>query len=348
MNRTRTVKYLVVVGAVLGVGLIASAAEKKGKADAKQSNVLTAVKVKTAPKLDGKVDDVWKQAQPLTVKVIDGANLPGGETDVSLRAVYSGEMVYFLAQYKEPTQSFRRAPWQKQADGTWTKMKDPKDKGGDNNVYYEDKFGWAWNISALAFEKQGCAYACHTGEGSKPYGNKYTEKPGERFDLWHMKSVRTGSQGQADDGYVDDTRFDQKNPNAGRKNDPKTGGGYEDNQTEDKKLPKFARKGNKAAPPYWITDAEKEPFDDSKYKPKDEVPGIVVAPFAGDRGDVAVGMQWRDGTWTLEFARKLVTGSEFDVQFKDMKKTYAFGVAVFDNAQVRHAYDADVHFLKFQ
>lgn len=338
-------KYLGAVAVLLGV-MVAGAAEPKNAAS-KKADRLQAVKVKAPPKLDGKVDELWKQAKPLTIKVIDGANLEGGETEVTLRAVYTPDTVYFLAQYKDPTQSFRRAPWQKQPDGSWQKLKDPNDKGGDNNLYYEDKFGWAWNLTAPGFEKEGCAYACHTGEG-KPFGNKYTEKPGERFDLWHMKSVRTGTQGQADDGYVDDTRADEKNPNAGRKNDPKTAGGYEDNQTEDKKLPKFALKGNKAAPPYWIVDKEKEPFDDAKYKPGDEVPGIVVAPFSGDRGDVAVAMSWANGMWTLEFSRKMVTGSEFDVQFKDMKKQYAFGVAVFDNAQVRHAYDPEVRFLEFK
>lgn len=40
--------------------------------------------------------------------------------------------------------------------------------------------------------------------------------------------------------------------------------------------------------------------------------------------------------WTMEIARKLVTGSRYDVQFNDLKKTYPFGVAVFNNAQVRH------------
>ena len=45
---------------------------------------------------------------------------------------------------------------------------------------------------------------------------------------------------------------------------------------------------------------------------------------------------------TIEIARKLVTGSDFDVQFNDPKKQYAFGVAVFDNAQVRHAYTPGV------
>jgi hypothetical protein len=59
-------------------------------------------------------------------------------------------------------------------------------------------------------------------------------------------------------------------------------------------------------------------------------------------------MRWEKGMWTVEFARKLVTGSEFDVQFNDPKKAYSFGVAVFDNAQVRHAYADGVHFLKFK
>ena len=51
---------------------------------------------------------------------------------------------------------------------------------------------------------------------------------------------------------------------------------------------------------------------------------------------------------TVEFSRKLVTGSEFDVQFNDLKKEYAFGVAIFDNAQVRHAFSSGVFNLKFE
>ena len=47
-------------------------------------------------------------------------------------------------------------------------------------------------------------------------------------------------------------------------------------------------------------------------------------------------------------SRKLVTTGEFDVQFKDLKKEYAFGVAVFDNAQVRHAYNTGVLKLRFE
>ena len=37
-------------------------------------------------------------------------------------------------------------------------------------------------------------------------------------------------------------------------------------------------------------------------------------------------MSYKDGVRTSVFWRKLVTGSEYDVQFKRLKKEYAFGV----------------------
>ena len=331
---------LLIVG--LGLGLLSWPIE------AQQKNILAAKKVTAPPALDGTLDQAWKSAQPLTVKALGGKNLPGGSTEVSLRAVYTADTVYFYMQYKDPTQSFRRGPWVKQADGSWQKLKDPNDKGGDNNLYYEDKMAMIWNVNSPAFETKGCMAACHTGEG-KPYGNKYLQNPGEKADIWHWKSVRTGSVGQIDDQYLDATRYDpEKAKEAGRKSDPKTGGGYVDNVSDDKKGPKFASKGNKPAPPYWIVDAEKEPFDDGKYKAGDEVPGIIVAPFAGDRGEISIKSSWKDGAWTHVFWRKLATGSESDVQFNDMKKAYAFGVAVFDNAQVRHAFTPGALKLKFE
>ena len=46
------------------------------------------------------------------------------------------------------------------------------------------------------------------GEPGKPFGNKYTGDETELGDIWHMKSVRTGSVGQLDNQYLDSTRFD--------------------------------------------------------------------------------------------------------------------------------------------
>lgn len=343
--------------AAISLGMSASAAD-----------TLVAAKVARAPKLSsGAADPAWAKAKPLKVALAAGANFKDGETVVTLRSVYSGDTLYVLAQYADPTESVRRSPFQKQADGTWKKVRDPDDKGGDNTKFYEDKFAFIWNIgnSIKGFAEQGCAVACHLGEG-KPYGNKYTENDGETGDMWHLKMIRTGYIGQTDDQFLDSTRYDkEKSPNAGRKTEPKAGGGYTDVKLVDGRPEFMDRSGLPAREPapvkvasakklpaiaattYYLREESKAPFDDAKFKPGDEVASISVAPFTGDRGDIATHAQWRGGKWTMVFARKLVTGSKYDVQFDDLKGSYAFGVAAFDNAQVRHAVHAGALRLKF-
>ena len=158
------------------------------------------------------------------------------------------------------------------------------------------------------------------------------------------------NDGQIDDQYLDSTPYSPDTPAAGRKSDPRESGGYADNVSEDKTQPMWM--GPDGAPrdgsPGYLLDAEKRPFDDSLFAEGDMVPSVVKAPFIGDRGNIGAGWQWQDGMWTLEFGRALVTESEFDVQFEDLTQLYHFGVAVFDNAQVRHAYQEDVAILVFK
>ena len=303
-------------------------------------NTLVVAKAATAPTLDGNAGDaVWASARPLSVKLSGGANFgTAGETTVTLKAVTSGDTIYFLLQYADPTESKRR-PSKKQADGSWKKLTDPNDKGGDDNVYYEDKWSLMWNIndSVAGFNQSGCAVMCHVGEG-KPFGNKYTSKPGELADMWHMKGSRNGVFGQVDDQYVDNTRYDPKtSPNAGRKGDP-GGPDYTAFSLVNGK-PQYMSKDGRAANAggtYYIKDGDQVAFDD-KFKPGDEVASYVVHRLKDDRADIQVAYRWQNGTWTYEVARKLTTGSKFDVQFSDRAKTYYFGMAAFDNAQVRHA-----------
>lgn len=318
---------------------------------------IIAAKTSVAPKLDGVADDaIWKSAPVYKFKAVKGVNFKDnkGETDGTVQAAYTGDMLYLLITYDDPTYSVRRSPYQKQADGTWKKLSDPNDKGGDNNVYYEDKLALIWNIDGGIFgfnERFGCQAACHAGEPGKPYGNKYTMEDGEMGDMWHLKYVRGGAIGQVDDQYLDATRFDpEKAKEAGRKSDPKTGGGYEDVKLVGGK-PEFMNKDGKAANAggtYWLKAEDKAPFDDSKFKAGDEVASIIIAPFTGDRGDIATGAKWANGKWTVEIARKLVTGSKFDVNFSDLSKGYGFGLGLFDNAQVRHAFTQEPLILKFQ
>lgn len=306
------------------------------------ANTLLALKVATAPKLDALADDAaWKTAPEMKIAAAGGQNFKGGATSATMKAVYVNDTVYFLLQYDDPTLSVQRSPFVKQADGSWKKLVDPDDKGGDNNKYYEDKFSMIWPISTIPnFDKQGCFVSCHAGEPGKPYGNKYLAE-GLTADIWHWKAQR--NVGQVDDQYLDSTKYDkEKSPEAGRKSDPNDGGGYKNNIDANTKLPAFGLAGNKPAGAgnYIILDDVKVPFDATKYKEGDMVPGIYAAPYKGDRGDISAAWKWADGKWTIEFGRKLDTGSKTDVQFKDLKATYYFGVAIFDNAQVRHAFQS--------
>jgi len=305
----------------------------------------------------GAADSVWANARPLSAALTGGANFgakPGdkGETTVTLKAAYTADMLYMLIQYKDPTNSVRRGPYQKQADGSWTKLKDPADKGGNDNVYYEDKWAMLWPINeatAKQFDKEGCAMACHEGQG-KPFGNKYTNQPGQILDMWHMKGVRTGPWGLVHDQYTDDTRYDAKTaPNAGRKGDPGPGE-YTGIKLVNGK-PEFMVRGgmpSNASGAYYIKKGEEVPFDDSKFKAGDEVASIIINSQAGtDAGDVKTFNSYANGTHTSVISRKLVTGSKFDVQFSDLGKRYGFGFAAFDNAQVRHATSDDPMYLVF-
>lgn len=350
------VALLVFVVGLWGCGGQETPQEPKtdGKSSEVPEDALVSVKVDSAPELDGTGDDeVWNDAPETVVSVTEGAN--ESATDVVMKSVYTDDSVSFLMTWEDPTQSFLRSPWEKQG-GSWKQLSDPNDKGGDNNVWYEDKFAMIWPIgnSIEGFDDQGCQTACHLGQNSdiKPYGNKYTDTEDETGDIWHWKSVRNVNQ--IDDQYLDSTRLDEANlektREAGRHSDPDEGGGYVDNKTDDGKLPAFMlpEGAKKDGSPGFILDSEKVPFDDAKFSDGDRLPSIVVAPTTGDRADISAGWKYADGKWTLEFTRELETGSENDVQFNDLDATYYFGAAVFDNAQVRHAFQEGATPFVFQ
>ncbi len=345
--------------AVAALTLLGCSSMSGGSASgAAAKNTLVAVYTSRAPDLNaGASDPVWAQANPVTAELTGGANFgakPGdaGETKVTLKAAYTADMLYMLIQYKDPTNSVRRMPYQKQADGSWKKLADPADKGGDDNLYYEDKWAMLWptnEATARQFDKEGCAMACHEGQG-KPYGNKYTNLPGQLLDMWHMKGVRTAPWGLVHDQYTDHTRFDEKTArNAGRKGDPGPSEYTGINLVNGK--PQFMSRSGVASNvsgAYYIKKGDEVPFDDSRFKPGDEVASIIINSQAGtDAGDVRTANSYANGMHTSVISRKLVTGSPFDVQFSDLGARYGFGFAAFDNAQVRHATSDDPMYLSF-
>src|SRR5262245_65960470 len=162
---------------LVGLGLIGACVSPVSA-----QNAVTAVKVDKAPDpATGAADAAWSKAQPLNVALAGGEHFKDGKTNATIKAVYSGDMFYMLVQYDDPTQSVRRFPFQKQQDGSWKKLVDPNDKGGDDNLYYEDKLALIWNIggSIKNFTQIGCMATCHVGEPGKPYGNKDTASEGQ-------------------------------------------------------------------------------------------------------------------------------------------------------------------------
>lgn len=324
---------------------------------------LVSVKTDQAPTIDGTVEAVWEKAPAYKVMVDKLLYKPDNgykgitKTTVTLKSLYDREYIYFLVQYQDPTQSLERFPWVKQPDGSWKQLQN-KDSTGHENTYYEDKFAMLWNINTANFDKKGCDVACHKARGGKVAGiedkspgRMFTDKPGETIDMWHWKSVRSNPVGQVDDQYIDSTKDPKVNQDWGRHGDAKTGGGYADNVNKDKTGPAFMNKPGADAPRYWVLSELKTEFADN-FKAGDVVPGIVVAPFEGSRGDIQAKGVWKNGVWTIEMKRKLVTtgekAKEQDVQFDDLKKTYHFGVAVFDNSAINHVYHEGVHALTFK
>lgn len=324
---------------------------------------LQVMRIAGAPSLDGVPDDpVWAKATPLEIHTVRGANLPGGEATVRVRALHDGERAYMLFEWPDPTRSQKHLPLVKTALG-W-QVAERKYGIQDEDDYYEDKFG------VMLSRSPQIAAGGATHMGPKPLADRpgspsgrglHFTAEGEVVDVWHWKSVRNGPLGQIDDNYFGPPMAAPDKPGArytgGYTQDPKTGGGFEQNwkkiegskRVEPKRLPKdhaalAARMGQIDLDPtkgdageWWMAMADTVPYSpDADNLPVGTViPSVLIEkPFEGDRGDISARGTWRDGWWRLEVSRKLDTGSKFDLPLGN--DTYLW-VSVFDHTQTRHS-----------
>ena len=221
-RKTLFVMFVLLLTAVVTVAVFPYPNARAARSSQEAVSQLTSLFVEEAPTLDEIADeDAWADAEAVEIPVAGGAN--NGETTVELKSVYTEDMVFFVATWEDPTESFLRSPWEMQADGSWAQLTDPDDRGGDNKLWYEDKLSFIWPIdnSIPNFEQLGCFTACHAGENSdvKPYGNMYTAEEGQLGDIWHWKSVR--NLNQVHDQYLDHARYSEEAEDAGRHGDPK-------------------------------------------------------------------------------------------------------------------------------
>jgi Ethylbenzene dehydrogenase/Prokaryotic cytochrome b561 len=331
-------------------------------ADGMAIQPLTIARVSAPPRLDGEPNDTaWRNARPVSVVTRYGANLPGGEVAVTVRAVHDGTSAYFLFEWPDSTRSQKHLPLRKTASG-WEVIQTNYARQ-DENDFYEDKFG-----VMLARDARAAVSTSHLGPhpiDNRPgppggRGMHYTAD-GSIVDVWHWKSVRTGPMGQIDDNYFGPPLDAPRDPKArytgGYTQDPKTGGDFIQNwQTlgDGRIVPLWlpshpdvlARLGEVNLDPnvgdageWWLPKELVLPYSpelDATLPVGTILPSVVIeGPFQGDRGDVRAVGKWSRGWWRLEASRLLDTGSKYDVPIAD--GTYLW-VVVFDHTQTRHSY----------
>lgn len=180
--------------------------------------------------------------------------------------------------------------------------------------------------------------------------------------MWHMKAARVLPLGYCDDKHVIYDAAPHEG-DGGRHGD-KGGGFYDHNRNKAKTAPLYIETNPKnyvdamVITQSEIALGEAIPVADlapdqistywAKYKAisvpeggspvivperilKDMSVGLLPREERGSRADVLEAGRWNNGMWTAEFARKLVTGHDDDVQFSKFTKAYTFDVAVMDN-----------------
>ncbi len=303
--------------------------------------VLEAAKIDSPAKGDEPVNLAslpWDGARPLVVELANGLGYQDGRTTVTLRALHDGNRLYMLAEWPDEHEDRVCRPWRRTEDG-WKHL---AIRPGGENVHAEDKLSLIFPIEPDPwFEQFGCAASCHVG-GGRDYGYKGTPR---MLDVWHWKATRTDPVGQVDDQYFSKVDFEEKN--VGRLSDPKESGGYKANVSEDKANPawlpdelRFVRDG--MIPEEHAVEYKAEAA--AAIPPGTIIPGMVVSPIIGDRGDVRCVSEHADGRWRVYMERSLDTGSPYDAPFVP-GTPLSFTVAAFDHSQTRHAYNHAVYRL---
>lgn len=268
MNRT----LIFLLGVFLLSAVVAFSADEAGK--------LSAIRVATAPVVDGVVDGLWNNAPELTValgetydvhdpasiKDCAGCHSYDSDVTVTLKAVYTADRIYMLAIWPDPTASFTRGGSWSFADGSWQKP---------NSAQSEDRVALYWPISETTgnpWNTGGCMAKCHMyyPTSDDPHVSEHgivddSWLEAGRADMWHSKAARGGAlisaagSGLTIDpathevtggtfsmtGYVDDKYVDQwsadNGEDGGRYGDAGSSA-YSHNRIGDKSRPKYIEK----------------------------------------------------------------------------------------------------------
>lgn len=307
--------------------------------------------------IDGTADEpVWQKLATTQLQLGQGAS-EQAITTLTVRAFHDGETFFANVRWQDPEPSFLHLPLVKTADG-WQALSNGYDRD-DELTYYEDKMA-----IMLANNRASGGNSVHLGtrplsdrpESRSERGFHYTTD-GSILDVWHWKAVRGAGLGGPDDMHFGaPAKHCEFCPRykAGYQPDPKIQGGIRYNWTFFKPngiVPRRLPDNNVPAdllidanlPPTLSNAAAWNWYRSSDYQAKtdtlaigSQMPSVMlVTKYDGDRGDVRGVATWQAGWWNIELARKLDTGSPYDVPITDGTAMF---FAVFDHVQTRHRY----------
>jgi hypothetical protein len=324
-----------------------------------------------APLLDGDTSDrVWRNIQPLTLVTLHGDNFDGkGETRIDIRAVHDGSWAFFLFTWDDPTRSLKHLPLIKEASG-WRLLHNGFENG-DERDFNEDKFSVLLTRADVTIAGDRTFHASPQPLADKPgtltgRGLHYTADGIGAVDVWLWKATSGGAAGWMDDGHFgpplpptpqQEIRLAPyrggyaPDPGSANHSDNFVAGAAADATIVPRRLPRdpAAMKqalgeidldpdhGESAGSRWFMTEVESLPFTpelDARMPVGSVIPGVIFAgEFSGDRADIRCAARWASGRWSLEVARRLDTGSPFDVP---IESGVFMRVAAFDHSQIRH------------
>jgi hypothetical protein len=274
----------------------------------------------------------WADAPALTVPTVAAIEGEPDGSAVTIQAVYDDNNVAMRFEWADETNSLMKHAW------TW-------DGSAFTQSGDEDRLQLAFAIeNNPEFATNGCASACHNTDPDPATWYMASDSEAMRLDFIHWKSARTNPVGQADDQWMG-VQTDPTDVESARHGDAKESGGYADNVNEAGDGPASMHASDPAA--QVIIAGEEIEIDTSALASGAVVPGYVIAPAVGSRGDISANGVWADGKWVVVIMRALDTGHD-DVIFTP-PKSYPFGLSITDNGGgTDHSNAPDVLVLEWQ
>jgi hypothetical protein len=333
---------------------------------------LTSAYVTQAPVLDGNGSDAaWSKATVLDLPVKDGPT-------VSVKSVYTADMVYYQARYKDSTKNAIDEPWT--FDGKAWKRGPTSDQFAlffDMNHSVTDFETKGFGVMNFGFKPHNKVWEFGIN-GPKPAktGSTMWEGYNQEADVWMMHSSISSPFGMGDDGIFAVNRQYLTNPTMVQpvvwmQWDQFDSPGMLKLNTNIWQEALNASQNLNASPvtvekpylmygdstknlsntPYPFADQLVPITDYGQFKAGDKLPWVyfdrsLSGSWGGSRADIKGKMAYKDGYWTVEMGRALDTTHNDDIRFPPADKLPTpFGVLVrTDGSTIRYSVPAELTF----